>query len=237
MNVHNLMEEKVFKHVNDFYDQMKNQNVSWLSCDCEHCRLDTASYVLNRIPPKYVVSGRGVSHNVSTDDTQLKADIDALVIEGIQAISNARRPYHAQKNNKNTDNSENPAYNFPTFIGAVYDGGTFEPIAGAKVVLKQNNELCEMVDYTWQNPNTTSALTKGVFSFWVKPICAEKSGENQVFNFTIEVSADGFETISYDFSVPLVSDSQPQRALNSTYSLKVQDFYLFPVGFDNSMDD
>ena len=101
MNVHNLMEEKVFKHVNDFYDQMKNQNVSWLSCDCEHCRLDTASYVLNRIPPKYVVSGRGVSHNVSTDDTQLKADIDALVIEGIQAISNARRPYHAQKNNKN----------------------------------------------------------------------------------------------------------------------------------------
>ena len=52
MNLHNLMEEKVVKHVNELYDQMKDQKISWLSCDCEHCRLDTASYVLNRIPPK-----------------------------------------------------------------------------------------------------------------------------------------------------------------------------------------
>ena len=223
--------------MNDFYDQMKNQNISWLSCDCEHCRLDTASYVLNRIPPRYVVSGRGVSHTVSTDDTQLKADINALVMEGIQAISNARRPYHAQKNIPQANVSEDPAYNFPTFIGTVYDGTTFEPIAGAKVVLKHDNKISEMVDYTWQNPNITSALTKGVFSFWVKPFSAEKSGENSVFNFTIEVSAEGYDSISYDFSVPLVSDSQPQRALNSTYSLKVQDFYLFPIGFDDSMDE
>ena len=84
MNLHNLMEEKVVKHVNELYDQMKEQNISWLSCDCEHCRLDTASYVLNRIPPKYVVSGRGVSHNVSADDTQLKADIDVYVGENVK---------------------------------------------------------------------------------------------------------------------------------------------------------
>ena len=86
MNVHNIMEEKVFNHVNDLYNQMKEQNVSWLSCDCEQCRLDTASYVLNRIPPRYVVSGRGVSHNASLDDTQLRADINALVMEGKQTI-------------------------------------------------------------------------------------------------------------------------------------------------------
>lgn len=237
MNLHNLMEEKVVKHVNELYDQMKEQNISWLSCDCEHCRLDTASYVLNRIPPKYVVSGRGVSHNVSADDTQLKADIDALVMEGIQAISNARRPYHGQKTVADVEKSENPAYNFPTFIGTVYDGTTFEPIGGAKVVLKNNNELSEMVDYTWQNPITTSGVTKGVFSFWVKPIYTEKKGDNAVFNFTIEVTADGYDSITYDFSVPLVSDSQPQKSLNSTYSLKVQDFYLFPLGYDDSMDN
>lgn len=236
MNVHNVMEEKVFKHVNELYDQMKNQNISWFSCDCEHCRLDTASYVLNRIPPRYIVSGRGVSHNASNDDTQLKADINSLVIEGIQSISHAKRPYHAQK--KIVDNDiENPAFNFPTFIGTVYDGTTFEPLSGAKIVLKQNHELAEMADYTWQNPNVSTSVTKGVFSFWVKSIPAKKSGENAVFDFTIEVSADEFETITYDFTVPIVSDSHSQKSLNSTYSLKIQDFYLFPKGMDNSMDD
>ena len=237
MNVHNIMEEKVFKHVNELYDQMKKQNVTWCSCDCEHCRLDTASYVLNRIPPRYVVSGRGVSHNASFDDTQLKADIDALIIEGIQAISNARRPYHAQKDQKNYEISDNPAFNFPTFIGTVYDGTTFEPLSGATIVLKYNNQIAEMADYTWQNPNTSTAVTKGVFSFWVKSIPAKTIGENAVFSFTIEVSAPGFESISYDFTVPLVSDSQFQKMLNSSYSLKVQDFYLFPEGQTNPMDD
>lgn len=237
MNVHNTMEEKVFKHVNDLYDQMKQQNVAWFSCDCEHCRLDTASYVLNRIPPRYVVSGRGVSHNACYDDTQLKADIDALVIEGIQAISNAKRPYHTQNKSNVPSDIENPAFNFPTFIGTVYDGTTFEPLAGAKIVLKYNNDIAEMADYTWQNPNFSTALTKGVFSFWVKPIPAKKSGENAVFNFTIEVTASGFDPICYDFTVPLVSDSQSHKSLNSTYSLKVQDFYLFPEGQVNPMDD
>ena len=236
MNVHNVMEEKVFKHVNELYDQMKNQNISWFSCDCEHCRLDTASYVLNRIPPRYVVSGRGVSHNVSLDDTQLKADINSLVIEAIQAISNARRPYHNSNKQEKIDTSENPAFNFPTFIGNVYDGTTFEPLPGAKVLLKHNNVISEMADYTWQNPNTTTSVTKGVFSFWVKPILTKAAKENAVFNFTIEVSAEGFDSISYDFAVPLISDSQPQRALNSTYSLKVQDFYLFPKGYEEEMN-
>lgn len=236
MNVHNIMEEKVFNHVNDLYNQMKEQNVSWLSCDCEQCRLDTASYVLNRIPPRYVVSGRGVSHNASLDDTQLRADINALVMEGIQAIANARRPYHAQKTVTNVVDVENPAFNFPTFIGSVYDGTTFEPLAGAKIVLRYNNDLAEMVDYTWQNPNVSTAVTKGVFSFWVKPVAASKVGENGVFSFTIEVSAEGFDSIVYDFTVPLVSESQPKFSLNSTYSLKVQDFYLFPKDLENNMD-
>ena len=64
MNVHNLMEDVVIKAVNTLYDKVKAEKVAWLTCDCENCRLDTVSYVLNRIPPKYVVSGRGVTHNV-----------------------------------------------------------------------------------------------------------------------------------------------------------------------------
>lgn len=228
MKVHNIMEEQIIKHVNDLYDQLKGKNAPWLTCDCEHCRLDTTSYVLNRVPPKYVVSGRGVTHNASIDDRQLRADIDALIFEGMRAVSSAIRPYHTMANKTSVQTVDNPAFNFPTFIGSVYDGVTFEPLSGAKVVLKMDNEIAKMVDYTWQNPNITTSLTKGVFSFWVSPISAKVANENRVFNFTIEVSADGFEPILFDFTVPLVSEKQPATGLNSTYSLKVQDFFLFP---------
>ena len=236
MNVHNMMEEKVIKHVNELYDHMKAQNISWLSCDCEHCRLDTTSYVLNRIPPRYVVSGRGVSHNVCSDDTQLKADINTLVIEGIKTVAAARRPYHGNMKKNNVLSVENPAFNFPTFLGNVYDGLSFKPLSGAKITLKYNNEIAEMADYTWQNPNISTELTKGVFSFWVKPIPANTVGENGIFNFTIEVSAEGYDTILYDFCLPLLSDSEP-HSLNTTYSLKIQDFYLFPAGMEEEMEN
>ena len=51
MNVHNLMEEIVKQRVDQLYENAKNEKVEWLSCDCENCRLDTVSFVLNRIPP------------------------------------------------------------------------------------------------------------------------------------------------------------------------------------------
>ena len=52
MNVHNLMEEIVKQRVDQLYENAKNEKVEWLSCDCENCRLDTVSFVVNRIPPK-----------------------------------------------------------------------------------------------------------------------------------------------------------------------------------------
>ncbi|MBQ2571571.1 MAG: late competence development ComFB family protein, partial [Treponema sp.] len=61
-NIHNIMEEQVESRVNQLYDHVKGQNAPWLDCDCENCRKDTICYVLNRIPPRYILSGRGVTH-------------------------------------------------------------------------------------------------------------------------------------------------------------------------------
>ncbi len=229
MKVHNIMEELVFERVNQMYNQVKELNATWLTCDCEHCRLDATSYVLNRIPPKYVVSGRGVNHAVSSDNTQLIIDIDSLVVEGMHAVSNTRRTYHDKK--KDTKVLEDGSfYNFPAFIGSVYDGTTFEPLSDATVVLKYESNPAVMMDYTWQNPCVTTKLTKGTFSFWVKPVKAEKPGENKQFHFTVEVSCKGFDTISYNFDVPLVSEDKPRVAMNTTYTIKIQDLCLFPTG-------
>ena len=93
MNVHNIMEELVTKRVNDLYDQVKDLKAPWFTCDCEHCRIDTISYVLNRIPPKYVVSGRGLTHSITNEAPQLKADIDALGIEGMHAVARSQNSW------------------------------------------------------------------------------------------------------------------------------------------------
>ena len=82
MKVHNLMEDVVSKLVDKLYDQAKKDKAPWLTCDCENCRIDSISYVLNRITPKYIVSDRGVTHSLEIlNDKQLLADIVIYYIQ------------------------------------------------------------------------------------------------------------------------------------------------------------
>ena len=234
MNVHNIMEDVVIKAVNNMYDRVKGEGVAWLTCDCENCRLDTVSYVLNRIPPKYVVSGRGVTHNVEyLASSQLLADIDSLSLEGMRTVSSTKRPFHAenrddcviQGNNKKAKTK--PAFNFFTFMGIVLDGNTFEPVSNAKITLKIDGKLAEMVDKTWSNPYNLVPSTKGVYSFWVKSIPAKKSGERAYFKFSIEIEAEGYSESVYHFEVPIMSEDSVRLTLDSTYTLKMKDLVIF----------
>ncbi len=227
MNVHNIMEEQVMDRVTRLYDQVLQTNASWLTCSCEHCQLDTLSYVLNRVPPKYVVSGRGLTHSVAAEDKQLVADIDKLILEGMHAVSSVRRPYHGQKGL--TQNTESPVFNFPTVIGNVFDGLSFEPVSNACVTLLCDGLPVDMVDYTWSNPCSTTALTNGAFTFWAKPQPSEKEGESKVFKFTLVVTAPGREKLVYLFDVPVVSEKSV-RELNSNFSVKIPDLVMFAPG-------
>lgn len=225
------MEEQVISRINQLYDQVKAKGTAWLTCDCENCRLDTINYVLNRVPPRYVVSGRGVAYNAAIirDSLQLSADIDRLGLEGMKLVSTAKRPYHKSEK-LNTDKNPRmpvPVYNFPTFVGNVYDGSTFEPLNGAEVLLKCGGEKAEMMDSSWSNPCKTFAAAKGSFTFWVVPYKAEAEKENKEFTFTIEATMEGYTPVIYSFSVPLVSEINDKRELNSVYSLKIQDIFLF----------
>jgi competence protein ComFB len=238
MDIHNVMEEIVFTRINDLYEQVKKVNPSWLTCDCINCRLDTASYVLNRIPPRYIVSGRGVTHTADTlDDAQLKADIDALGLEGIRLVSSAKRPYHTtNRKNCQVPSPNGPVFNFPTFLGSVMDGSTFEPLAGATILLRQNEATASMADMTWANPSYTFKSTRGDYTFWVKPVPAEKDNMSGKFHFTIEITAPGYTDVMYAFDVPLVSESVDRSQLDSTYSLKIKDLFLFRSDIENPME-
>ena len=229
MDVHNLMEEVVSKAVNDLYERIKTDGATWLTCDCMNCRLDTTSYVLNRIPPKYVVSGRGVTHSTSQiADSQLIADIEAIALEGAKIVSTTKRPFHTSDRKDCTIESNNrPAYNFPNIIGEVLDGATFEPISGATVLLKCDGEVAEMIDKTWQNPLTTCKSTRGTFSFWTKPFIAKQAEHTKNYKFSLEISADGYEPTVQHFELSVTSDSKKQTELDTTISYKLSEILLF----------
>lgn len=237
MKIHNLMEEFVTSHVNAIYDQLVKQKPVWLSCDCADCRIDAVSYVLNRTPPRYVVSGRGIIHSGDLfNSSQLRADVDALAVEGIRLINSVQRPYHKTPQSMAQSSLERPSFNFPIFMGAVFDGSTFEPLPNAKITLKKGDELAPMLDKTWNNPCMTYAATKGAYSFWVMPVDAEKTEASERFTFTLEVAAQGYVPACHAVDIAIVSEPMRRMEMNSSYSLKIQDIFLFREDIQNPME-
>ncbi|MBP5588305.1 MAG: late competence development ComFB family protein [Treponema sp.] len=239
MKIHNLMEELVEKRVNKLYDDLKEAKTSWLTCDCENCRSDVMAFVLNRIPPKYIISARGITHTAADGNlTQIKADIDTLAIEAIRIVSISKRPTHNIKSAPESFfiSGTVPYFFFPTFTGTVMDGTTFEPLSNATITLLQDGKPAKMVDQSWANPTKTYVSTKGTYSFCVQPEQAQKEKEDAHFSFTVKVEAEGYEPVSYAFSIPVISEILHQNRGLSLYSLKIQDLFLFPEGLENPME-
>ena len=150
MNVHNLMEEYVAERVEQTYTQLNKNRPEWLTCDCESCRLDVTSYVLNKVHPHYIVSGRGAVYTAQTlVDKQLSADVDALVLDGIRKVATNLRPDHkiiAVQTILGDQEEDGPSFNFPVITGTVLIGATFEPLVNASVEIKDKSGLLQMQD-------------------------------------------------------------------------------------------
>lgn len=240
MKIHNLMEELVENKVNSLYDTLKANNTVWLTCDCENCRLDSMAFVLNRISPKYIVSSRGINHTVGDASlTQVKADIDTLAIEGIRLVSSSKRPTHniQAAPESLTISGSKPYFFFPTFTGNIMDGTSFEPLSNATITLLKDGKPAEMIDQTWLNPTKTYASTKGAYSFCVKPEEADQEKLDGHFDFSVYVECEGYDPVTYAFSIPVTSEILRQNRGLSLYSLKIQDLFLFPSEITNPMDD
>jgi len=237
MKVHNVMEELITTRVNLMYERLNEAKPSWFTCDCEDCRLDVVSYVLNRIPPRYVVSGRGVVHTMKLVPTpQIKADVDALVIEAVRAINSTKRPYHKELVPASRSQVPEVSFNFPIFSGSVFDGASFEPLIDCTITLKYGEGNAEMIDKTWANPCKTYSVTNGSYSFLVKPMKADKAGESKYFTFTVAVAAKGYTPASHAFSIPLISEAEQRNEASTAYSLKIQDLFLFRSDIKNPME-
>ncbi len=237
MNVHNVMEEFVYSEVNSLFDTAHENKAPWLTCNCNQCRLDTICYVLNRITPKYIKSGRGLAHTQqddSIDKAQLAADINRIAIEGMKQVLSTQRPHQRDA----SDLPETPVFNFPTFVGRIIDGATFEPLKNITVLLLINGKKADSIDSSWENPYVISSHTPGTFTFWVKPIASKAEGIKKVFPFEIKVTEPGYDPLSYFFEIGMTSESVLRTAYSAEHAYVLPDLHLFPAGNEfESMQD
>jgi len=228
MEIHNSMEEFVFETVNEVFEE--KAKIGFPLANCYQFRLDVACYVLNRIKPEYIISGRGLAHyeNDYQDHLQTNADIVALVNEGLRKIDTRRRPYYTNEPEQKKDISSGPVYNFPAMIGRILHGTTFEPLMNINVVLLQNSEPIPMIDYTWQNPYFIVESTRGHFTFLPQPEKAEKVGEEKGFSFEVRVDADGFTPLQHFFEIKVIAQNEVRHNFSAQHTYKIGELYLFP---------
>ncbi len=70
----NLMEQTVFNKIDEMWPNTEY-------CKCENCRMDIATYALNRLPSKYVQSLKG-NMLCRFESRRIQSNIDVTVVVG-----------------------------------------------------------------------------------------------------------------------------------------------------------
>ncbi len=198
---------------------------------------DLAAFVLNRVPPKYLMSNRGLLHYEKeiVDDKQQKADIISLIIKGINLICERRNMAINYENADFTSEEQVDDYyfNFPHFFGKVLSAKTMSSISDVEVTLYFNNdeqyELAKMINSNWNNPYKIAKETNGYYAFWVKPIKAEnqETSISEKFNFVIKYSHKNlYEPYYLHFSITSVSEKFKRLKIQKDYFKKFEDILL-----------
>ncbi len=227
MHIHNVMEDIIYEKVNKLFDEAKELNEKWLTCSCLQCRLDTMCYVLNRVKPRYIKSGRGFAHFLNAESGtggQIMADISALVVEGMHKVLETQRPHGDNSCEKGEPKA---VFNFPAINGKILNGSNFNAMEGVSVTLKLDNEVVPQMDILWDNPYTTSEKTPGTYIFCPKPIEADELGEKRTFRFLLTGEKEGFETANMAFELELEAEEKEVFPLQDGNFFENKDMFLF----------
>jgi len=238
MELHNTVEDTIIARVDGIFEDIKKENNPAKLCLCDHCRLDTVCYVLNRTPPHYIVSSRGVDRvhakvqGESLERQQQEADMTAMIYEGLKRVNhNQRRTFdHSAGEGETVLDSSTPVFNIPTIMGRLFNGNNFAPLSGVDVELKRNGELVPMKDKNWQNPSRIVSNTEGTFSFWPAVVPASAANEHKIFEYSLKITAPEFETLIHFFRIPVASEIQTAGSFTLDRTFKLPDLYMFPPG-------
>jgi competence protein ComFB len=237
MNIHNTSEDIVFAALDQICVSIEKQGNPDQLCLCDRCRVDAACFVLNRIPPYYIVSNRGVARieQEPIKCQQREADASSLLFEALKRVSHNQRP-HSSHIKSGTDEGESknmPVFNIPTIVGRVFNGVNFSPMVDITVELWQDGKLVEMKNQNWQNPYNLEANTQGTFTFWPESIRVDSVNIRKSFKYFIKIDVEGHEPLNHFFEVPVISEQENSDAFSIGRTFKLPDLYIFPPGEDD----
>jgi competence protein ComFB len=231
MEIHNLMEDKVLNILNEICDEEERKAESGY-CTSPQCRMDAACFVLNRIPQRYVTSGRGFAH-LETDlsiDAQIHIDIVTLAHEGLRRVTTIQRSFYEKGDPEGETIDEGIYFQFPMIKGRIFNGLNFEPVIDVEVEFRCDGDIVPMVDTRWQNPYPIVNNTPGTYLFWPKPIKANTIGEEREFVFELVVHDDEFEPFLHSFTLKLNAEQiKPIKGMKSLRDYNLQDLFLLPL--------
>ena len=234
MELHNTIKGPIISEVNEVFETLRNKENPGKFCTCDHCRMDVICYVLNRTPPRYIVSNRGASRvlDEGIGQQQQTADTSTLIYEGLNKVNQNLRPgiVHSTISEGGSQEPEVPKFNIPTIMGRLFNGSNFAPLSGVDVELLWEGELVTMKDGNWQNPFHVVSNVEGNFSFWPAPVPAGKVNSHKIFEYTLRVIAPEFEALHHLFKIPVSSETQSTGSFNLDRTFKLPDLYMFSPG-------
>jgi competence protein ComFB len=234
MEIHNTTEDLVFSTISEICVSIEKSGNPDKLCLCDQCRINAACFVLNRIPPHYIISNRGVARieQETISRQQKEADVVSLVFEALKRVNHNQRPYPDHTNGPVKEAKKGAVFNIPTIIGRAFDGVKFSPLAGVNVELWRDRKLVEMKNRNWQNPCTLTSNTQGTFTFWPESIPAKEAGSRKNFEYSVKIEVPGFETMTHFFQIPVISEMNDVESFSMDRTFKLPDLYLFPPGED-----
>ncbi len=171
---------------------------------------DVAAYVLNRLPPRYIMSERGFTR-IAAEQWMLDVDeaprrsrdrqdptlvgmvqLLILINKAIQVVGSRRRGPSPGKRasvaatGPRIDLDEGFWHNFPQIIGRLVDTRAKAPVLGATVTLTAGKLGLLPAERGWANPCQTSDGTKGYFSLWPRAFRDEAASRTLTLRFAIE---------------------------------------------------
>lgn len=94
----NLMEETVLDKIEHLW-----QNTNY--CKCNQCKMDIATYALNRLPAQYVQSMKGkVLYRFEANQIQRDIEVTVAVSQGIEIVGKSPHK-NGNPNSANPDNN------------------------------------------------------------------------------------------------------------------------------------
>lgn len=195
MPVKNLMEDIVINIVEDVLSgnrDLQKENVQ---------KEDIIAYILNRIPPKYITSERGILHGKleARYVIQQKTDILLLLYEAINVINRRRATEIVEE----SADSPLQIFRFAHIFGEVLEESTLSVIPDVVVTLLFNGKPARMVDADWKNPYRTNRATMGFYHFWPDYIESEM-GKGPIIKFTLNVQHVKFEETNIPVEMKLL---------------------------------